>query len=206
MSSLANLFKMDSPQRRREALCAHFLSMGINAQVASRGRGEEQLRSPDENSLGTIAVYNSPISWVNLVQGMLRQSKSWEQMFSRTLGQSYHRIWYGVRDSNLRVKDHAIMFHSVRVRSLPVIGRAADVRWETMTEEVDLGPLSSDPAFKEPLLKAHLDVDVMGFSDGYWIIANRETGRLPTKAIWNAYEAVARGLVQFSRQSSKGLN
>ncbi|MBM3924676.1 MAG: hypothetical protein FJ320_01605 [SAR202 cluster bacterium] len=206
MSSLANLFKMDSPQRRREALCAHFVSLGINAQVANRGRGEEQLRASGENSLGIIAVHNSPISWIHLVQGMLKQGRSWEQMFSRTLGESYHRIWYGVRDANLRVGKQPVVFHSIRVRSVPVIGRATDVRWETMTEEVSLGPLSEDSAFKEPLLKAGLDVDVMGFSDGYWIIANRETGRLPNKPIWNAYEAVARGLIQFSRQSPNGLN
>jgi hypothetical protein len=206
MSSLVNLFKMDSPQRRREALCAHFVSMGINAQVANRGRGEEQLKHPGENSLGIIAIHNSPISWVNLVQGMLKQSRSWEQTFSRTLGATYHRIWYGVRDANLRVEEQPPVFHSIRVRSVPVVGRATDVRWETMTEEVHLGPLSTDSTLKDPVLKAGLDVEVMGFSDGYWIIANRETGRLPNMPIWKAYEAVARGLVQFSLQSPKGLN
>ena len=206
MSSLANLFRFDSPQRRREALCAHFISLGINAQVSNRGRAEEQLRAPGENSLGLISFQNSPLLWANLVQGMIRSSRSWDHLYSRTLGEAYHRIWYGVRDPNLRIEGQPIQFHSTRRRSLPVFGRAMDIQWETETEEVQLCPLSTDAAFKEPLLKARVDVDVMGFPDGYWIISNRETGRLPNTIIWNAYESVAKGLLQYSLESSNRLN
>jgi len=206
MSSLANLFRFDSPQRRREALCAHFLSLGINAQVTNRGRSEELLRAPGENSLGLITFQGGSLLWANLVQGMIRSSRSWDHLYSRTLGESYHRIWYGIRDPNLRVEGQSVQFHSTRRRSLPVFGKAVDVQWETETEEVQLGPLSTDATLKEPLLRTGVDVDVIGFPDGYWIISNRETGRLPNMLIWNAYQAVAQGLLQYSLKSSNRPN
>ena len=62
--------------------------------------------------------------------------------------------------------------------------------------------MTSDPDVKNHLIQSGVDVEVMAFPDGYWIISNRESARPPSKRIWECYQAVAQAL----KLSSKGLD
>ena len=62
--------------------------------------------------------------------------------------------------------------------------------------------MSSDEDLKRRLIEVGVDVEVIAFPDGYWIISNREAGRPPSNRIWECYEAVAQGL----KRSSKWFN
>ena len=57
------------------------------------------------------------------------------------------------------------------------LGRTVDVVWEDDVEQITLSLLSTDDDMKRCLIKEGVDVEVIGFPDGYWIISNREASR-----------------------------
>ena len=200
MQGFFDFFKPESPGERREAYCAHLVSIGINARLAQRGSPEELFRESGESSLGLIYIYNQVLDWVNVVQGPLRPARHRDMLYYRgSRWPYYYRIWYGVKDANLSISAPILRFRSMRRRSLNHFGRVVDVSWRNDLQPMDLEPLCSDDALKQRLIKERVDVDVAGFPDGYWLIANREAGRPPTQPIWECYEAVAAALLQGSK-------
>ena len=205
MQGFFDLFKPEYPGEKREAFCAHLVSIGINARLAQRGSPEELFREPKENSLGLIYIYNQVLDWANMVQGPLRSTRERDLLYYRSAARPYYyRIWYGVKDANLSISTPMLRFRSVRQRSPKVFGPVVDVTWGNELQQMELEPLCSDDALKQRLIKERVDVDVAGFPDGYWLIANREAGRPPTQPIWECYEAVAAALLQSSKHI--GLN
>ena len=203
MAGLLNALRLGSPQRRRQNLCAHLNSIGVAAQLAQKGQPEELFREPREYSMGLIYIHNQELDWANVVQGNYRSSRPGDLFFFRAPGQPfYYRIWYGIYDPNLKISEPILKFRSKRLRSLGSLGRAVDVTWQNELEPVELDPMSSDEALKRLLIEVGVDVEVMAFPDGYWIISNREAGKPPSKRIWECYEAVAQGL----KRSSKWFN
>ena len=180
--------KLDSFDRKREAVCAHLQAMGIEAQIAERGRPEEVFREPGELSLGLIYLYRQAINWINVVEGFTKAV--------RMGGQLYHRLCYGVQDPNLRIEEPRVWFRSIRQRSWWPLGRVVDLSWQDMVGPVRLYPLSGNELLKERLIKEGIDVEVVGYPDGYWLIANREGARLPSKGMWECYQAIALDLLE----------
>ena len=198
MSGLLDYFKPSSPDKKREAICAHLNSIGVEAHLRERGAPEELFRESQERSLGLIHISNQVLDWVNVAQGLLLSPRKRHQYYYRSPPQTYYyRIWYGVRDPNLKTLKES-RFHSKRHRSLWLLGPAVGVTWEDDFEHVYPEPLSSDDALKRSLMKECVDVEVMGFPDGYWIISNRVSARLPSRSLWECYQGVAQGLLQHS--------
>ena len=199
MSGLLDYFKPSSPDKKRDAICAHLNSIGVDAQLGERGAPEELFRERQERSLGLIHIHNQVLEWVNVAQGLLLSPGKRHQYYYRSPPQTYYyRIWYGVRDPNLRTFKES-RFRSKRLRSLWFLGPAIGVTWEDDFEHVYPEPLSSDDALKQSLMKECVDVEVVGFPDGYWIISNRVSARLPSRSLWECYQGVAQGLLQHSK-------
>ncbi len=203
MAGLLSGFKLRSSYRKCQGICAQLNSIGVNAQLAQKGQPEELFRDAQERSIGLIYVRNQEIAWANVVQGNYRSRSRVDLLFLRTNPHPfYYRIWYGLYDPNLKVTAPTLKLSSKRRRAIGPLGRAVDVTWQNELEPVPLEPMASDESLKRRLIKAAVDVEIMAFPDGYWIISNREAGRPPSKPIWDCYEAVAHGL----KVSSKGFD
>ena len=189
-------------QRKRSSFCSHLNAIGIRAHEAQLGRPEELFRDRHEMSIGLIHLQDPHLEWANVVQGNYSGRMPGSLLFMRTLEPLYYRIWYGVYDPNLKLPNPSLVFRSKRLRSLKLIGRVVDVSWYNELQPVELQPLTSDPYVRDHLIQSGVDVEIMAFPDGYWIISNREAGRPPSKRIWECYQAVAQGL----KLSSKGLD
>jgi len=190
-------------QQKRSDFCNHLNAIGISAHEAQKGRPEELFRENHEISIGLIHLQDPHLDWANVVQGNYRGRLPGDLLFMRTLGQPfYYRVWYGVYDPNLKLANPSLIFRSKRLRSLKLIGRAFDVSWYNELQPVVLEPMTSDPEVKAHLIQSGVDVEIMAFPDGYWIISNREAARPPSKQIWECYQAVAQGL----KRSSRGLD
>ena len=197
MPGFLDHFKVASSDRKREAICDHLNSIGVKANLAQRGSPEELFKGAQEQSLGLISIHDQVLDWVNVVRGYIRSPKAVDYLYSyRGPPQSnYYRIWYGIRDPNLKIREPK-RIRSVRHRSLRALGRAVNVTWEDEFEQVHTDSLDKDAALKRSLIMVGIDVEVMAFPDGYWIISNRETARMPSRPMWDCYQAVAKGLLQ----------
>jgi hypothetical protein len=190
-------------QQKRRGFCNHLNAIGVRAHEAQKGRPEELFRHHREISIGLIHLQDPHLDWANVVQGNYRGRLPGDLLFFRTPGQPfYYRIWYGLYDPNLKISNPSLVFRSKRLRPMNIVGRAFDVSWYNELQPVELEPMTSDPYVKDHLIQSGVDVEVMAFPDGYWIISNREAGRPPSKRIWECYQAVAQGL----KLSSKGLD
>ena len=203
MSRLLHNLGLRNHQQRRRSFCNHLNAIGVRAHEAQKGRPEELFREANEISIGLIHLQDPHLDWANVVQGNYRGRMPGDLLFMRTLGQPfYYRVWYGVHDPNLKLHNPSLLFRSKRLRTMKIIGRAVDVSWRNELQPVELEPMTSDPHIKQHLIQSGVDVEVMAFPDGYWIISNREAGRPPSRQIWECYQAVAQGL----KRSSKGLD
>ena len=189
-------------QKKRRRFCNHLNAIGVTAHEAQKGRLEELFCDQNEVSIGLIHLQDPHLDWANVVQGNYRGRTPGDLLFMRTLEAGYFRIWYGVFDPNLKLHSPSLPFRSKRLRSWKIIGRAVDVTWHNELQPVVLEPMTSDPEVKAHLIHSGVDVEVMGFSEGYWIISNREAARPPSKQIWECYQAVADGL----KRSSRGID
>ena len=65
-SQLREAFRDDT----RDVVCAHLQSLGIDAQMAPRGRAEENTRAVGftHRSLGVLDISEGPIRWVNVTR------------------------------------------------------------------------------------------------------------------------------------------
>ena len=96
----------------REDLCAGLRAIGVDAQIAGRGRPEEKTNG--HYSEGVIDVSEGPIRWVNVV--------SWGGG-----ERDYYQTDYGVPDPRWLPR---LNIRSIRMRSFPIFGRGINVRWK----------------------------------------------------------------------------
>ena len=201
MAGLLNTLGLRSHQRRRHTFCAHLNSIGVEANLAQKGQPEELFREHQEYSTGLIYIHDRHLDWANVVQGNYRSRLTRDLLFFRSLGQRfYYRIWYGIYDPNLKLAAPTLKFRSKRHWSMKSLGHAVDVSWHNEIETVELEPMTSDQTIKDHLIKSGVDIEVIAFPDGYWIISNREAGKPPSKRIWECYQAVAEGLKRSSKR------
>ena len=200
MAGLLHSLGLRNHQQKRRGFCNHLNAIGVTAHEAQKGRPEELFRERHEISIGLIHLQDPYLDWANIVQGNYRGRMPGDLLFLRTFGQPfYYRVWYGVHDPNLKLHNPTLVFRSRRHRTLGLVGRAIDVTWQNELQPVILEPMTSDPTVKEHIIKAAVDLEVMAFPDGYWIISNREAARPPNRSIWECYQSVAEALKRSSR-------
>ena len=107
--------------KRRKELCADLQSLGIDAQMAPRGRVEENTYTDPILSLGVIDILDGPIRWVNVTCRLTSDEET-----------TRHLV-YGVPDPKVRPG-----FPEVRINAIPIrererfwlSRRVTGVRWE----------------------------------------------------------------------------
>jgi len=174
--------------KKRNDICAHLRSLGIDAQIAERGRAEEKIGG--KGSLGIIDIREGPIRWVNV--GRIGGD------VDPVSGQLYYTD-YGVPDPRLgkniphrRIKPlKPLEIHSVSKRSLLFLGKAIDLQWEGRDYGLGIvGCLNSDISIKQPIMESG-DVTIHTYRIHRCWIITVETRDGPSRKLWSCYQAIA---------------
>jgi hypothetical protein len=140
--------------KTRDDFCSKLKTMGINAQLAARGRFEEGIidmdLDPGGYSLGIIGLEESPIKWINI------------RKESGSKGQDYpvYHIDYGIVDMKLRPDSPYRTYHFF------------NSRWQGRDSGSGiLDRLNNDPGLKESFLEG---IRIAAITDyGCWIISKK---------------------------------
>ena len=208
--------------RTRRRLSTDLHIMGLNVHIAERGQPEEGVSGGlMGNSLGLIAVQDSPIKWLNLL----------EHPASRYASATYTNV-YVVPDNRVRSGGY-LELRSTRKRSASVYGRVIDLywtanfvgtrvvinpeeEWDDDMEERLLDRMNNNTALKTGLIKLNEDITVRSVPNFWcWAISSGsyqesrlsyETKRLaPSREQWDCYQMIAQLLLETSAagQTSK---
>ena len=180
-------------KNERDDIYADLQALGIDAQVAERGRLEEKIGG--WGSLGLIDIPKGPISWVNVRK----------EIQSGEYGTSIdYYIDYGIPDPRLGPASPEIYIYSVRKKTFPLVGKVVDLHWEGRASFLSpigklgariINRLKSDILIKYPLIKESYDVKIRASGDhGCWIIETK-TRSAPSEELWNCYQTIAQHLL-----------
>ena len=182
-------------------ICAELQALGIDAQMAERGRPEEKIGGEDNRnldefclrgiSLGLIDIPEGPIRWVNI-----------RDEHSEHVNIYYTN--YGVPDPRLGPASPVMYIYSVRKKNFPLVGRVVDLHWKgrewyfTPVRNQGLriiDRLKSDILIKHSLIKESFDVKIYASRDyRCWIISTKTRSPL-SEDLWDCYQAIARHLL-----------
>lgn len=186
--------------KTRDSLCADLCALGINAQMAERGRPEEHIIVLDRGlylnvrreSLGLIEIRDSPIRWVNVVRRRLGGFIPERISYSNE---------YLVPDPNMPTKQY-LKAKSVSKRNVPLTGIITDLHWEGDLEGDSIRRMNEDILLKEALIELKEDLEIGGYPDyQHWAIATKwlSADRLRvSREQWDCYETIARHLLESS--------
>jgi hypothetical protein len=185
--------------RTRDNVCAGLRELGIDAQMAPRGRTEERLGKG--NSLGVIDIANGPIRWVNIY--IVRPSGEGSLPFER---EQYYTD-YGVPDPRLRPQSSKPHYKSVHKKTALLRGQVIDFYWKG--KDFGLGildRLNDDTSLKDSLMKSpDVEIQVADYFDDSdmdwhrcWVITEelrawyKKTETMNYyHELWNCYQAIA---------------
>ena len=170
--------------KTRDGICAGLRMCGIDARMAVRGQVEEEVAG--EGSLGIIHVPDGPIRWINV-----RKERHGSGQSSTT----YYYTEYGVPDSRLGLDSPKAQIQTVRVKSLPIVGKVVDLRWKGGDSDLGIiGRLNSDDQLKQPIMESR-DVTITAIRDYRCWIMSTQTRDVPSGELWNCYQAIAQHLL-----------
>ncbi len=169
----------------RDAICDDLRCLGLNAQMAPRGRWEEMRSGSFGRSLGLITIPQGPIQWINI------------QEYSDEFYLDYYVI-FGIPDS--RLGDRSLgkfKINCFNVLKIPLVG-VIKLSWKG--NDLGLGivdRLSGDESVTS-FLAASRYVEIRAFT-GFWTISVDVRGgkffdgrpRFATRERWDCYQAIA---------------
>jgi hypothetical protein len=212
---LLDNIKAKLKDRKRRRLGTDLRAIGLSVRIKERGQPEEGISGGLMGvSLGLIAIENSPIKWINLL----------EHPASRYASATYTNV-YVVPDSRVRSGGY-LELRSARRRSASVYGRVIDLdwtanfvgtrvvvnpeeEWDDDMEERLLDRINNDTTLKANLIRLNEDITVRSVPNFWcWAISSgsyQERGvsyehkRLaPALEQWHCFETIARHLVEAS--------
>ena len=171
----------DNPFRdhARDDFCQALRVLGINAQMAERGRTEEKIGS--DRSLGVIDLQEGPIRWVNM---------TWVSYGGGMAGGStYYYANFGVPDPRMPPDFPPFIIRSVKIKTRPIVGRVTGVRWKGSYEANKYAPGVIRRLQGDDTISIHPN-------HACWIITV-ESKYSPTRGLWRCYNAIAEHLLAF---------
>ncbi|HEY41726.1 MAG TPA: hypothetical protein G4O18_07695 [Dehalococcoidia bacterium] len=212
---LLDKIKARLKDRTRRRLSTDLRAIGLNAQTMERGQPEEGISGGLMGaSLGLIAIQNSPIKWINLL----------EHPASRYASATFTNV-YVVPDSRVRSGGY-LELRSARRRTASVYGRVIDIdwtanfvgtrvvvnpdeEWDEDMEERLLDRINNDTTLKTNLIRLNEDITVRSVPNFWcWAISSgsyQESGYsyehkklAPSREQWDCFEVIAWHLVEAS--------
>lgn len=157
-NSLGNFFfrvRESFRDKTRDDFFTFLKTMGIDAQIATRGRFEEEIRDSDleygGNSLGIIGIEKGPINWINIrKRGGMESRDTLVYFFD-----------YGIRDAKLTTDLPFRTYHFV------------NSRWEGSDSGAGImDRLNNDPSLRQPFLEG---IRIAAIADyGCWILSKKQ--------------------------------
>ena len=187
MGGLKDLVRDDTRDRIYKTL----QNMGISAQMAERGRSEEEVGlRPYFKSLGLIDIRESPISWINVIR-------------KRITHITEYFLNYCMPDSRLSQVSPEVLFKTSHKRKFLVFGKISDLTWEGKDSDTGIiNQLNSDSVLKEAVINSKVVYTVTSYGKGgYWIISSSYTElnvnptRSPSEEEWYSCQLIAQHLL-----------
>ena len=146
--------------------------------------------------MGVIDIAGSPIRWVNVKKSVDSGLGIFIISFGTLVGGgSDWYTEYGVPDPRIGPTFPNVQIKTVRVKRLPLIGKAVDLRWKGDDFGLRvMDRLSSDRSISQPIMDSY-GLEVRAHSgDGCWILT---TGvkKAPPRKLWDCYQAIAHHLL-----------
>lgn len=162
--------------KTRDYLCATLQSMGVDAEIARRGRPEEQMSGG--GSLGLIEIFEGPIRWVDV-----------RRLYRHAGEETVYFYDYGVPDSRLQSNAPGVEIESKRKRD----------NWQWRGTDAGLGiigRLNGDISIEYTLIRTKTPkVTIRTYTlPGCWVISSEAIGML-SQELWNCYQAIAKHLL-----------
>lgn len=137
-------YRPEDEDDTRDELCTALKNLGLNAQMAARGRVEEKIYFGPRRSLGVIDIAEGPIRWVNVTE----ETSTWGGGDDPDF---LDFVVYGVPDSRVGPGFPEVRLKAVWVKTFP--GQITGVRWKG--EDFGLGivdRLSQDVSLASAML------------------------------------------------------
>lgn len=189
MSLLSRLLeKLKFRDDTRDQLCTALKDLGLDAQMAARGRVEQKIYFGPRWSLGVIDIAEGPIRWVNVTQ----ETITWGGEDPPLL----HFVVYGVPDPRVGPG-----FPKVRVKITGVRWKGKDFGLgivDRLSQDVSVASAIMDGAIN-PFLnvmwpRAVPRVEIRAYPyRSCWMLATPTLA--PSKQEWDCYQAIARHLL-----------
>lgn len=178
-------------------------AIGLDAQKVERGRPEEHIGEDWKGkSQGLIEIQGSPIRWVNV----LKEETSGTGP-NNPGSVDYHKV-YLIPHPSMGLQK--LELKSVRVKSVPVVGRVVDLKWKGNFEGNKISQFSQDISLSQTLIRLKEDIEVHSHPDhGCWsLLSSRSSTGIfpwvlfarpaPSRIQWDCYETIARYLLESS--------
>ncbi len=175
--------------KTRDNLAYALNLLGVRAELAERGRAEEQIHSSWRRSLGVIDILEGPIRWINVTKrdGSQHSPPQWW-------------IILCIPDERPPSIHDTIEISTVRRKLFPLFGKVVDVTWTGDDQGAGLaGTLSRDPTVKK--LSARVgNLEVRSYSEefqGWTLQVDRRLRPMPQD--WKTITTIAEHLLSAPR-------
>ena len=171
----------------RDNVCTALQKLGVRAELAERGRTEEEVTPSWMKSHGVIDVLDRQIGWV-IVKSMMSNK-----------GAKFWWVEYGVPDQRV-----AGAFPKVKIKTSPVrakprkthlVGRVVGLRWKGV--DSDLGiirRLNDDVSLRQPLTGSG-DLEIRAYPEHRcWVLIADPDDPIrvdPSSELWDSIETIA---------------
>lgn len=202
--------------KTRDKLCAHLRSLGIEAQMAPRGRAEENIYTGPRESLGIIDIAKGPIPWVNVTSATMSVGGDPDRRMPYYLVYGVPDTRIGLGFPNVRVKAVSVKkFERGWLARLHGVKVAIGVRWEG--EDFGLGivqHLSQDVSLASAITDGQSfgliseenprdgPVEILAYPDRSWWMLTTKEALTPSKQEWDCYQSIASYLLGTPLQPS----
>lgn len=187
----------DFQLRRLDMFYTQICQWKLKASLAERGTVEERMsgRSP---SLGVIRIMDGQIRWVNIQTDIATDWTAGE--FSVKKYKYIDYTEYGIPDPRLTPESAGggLPFLHIkldRVKSFPLVGRPVSIRWKGEDVGLDIiSRLNSDILLNNQLIDSPKTEITADDYHHCWILSIK-TGDVPSKELWDSYQAIAQNLL-----------
>lgn len=185
--------------KTRNRICADLQRLGVDAQMATRGRCEEKVRSAFFNffvalfgtsmeSLGIIDIPDSLIRWVNVRKSMAVSQYG--------VSQPSYYIDCGVPDFRLN-PNFKLRIKSVHFKHFSLWRKEkVDLRWKGKDSGSGIiRRLDSDISIKQAIMMSDSDLTIHANGDRRCWIISTEFHDILSRELWNCYQTIAKHLI-----------
>jgi len=176
----------------KHKVCRGLRAIGLDARVIEGRHLLGYLLKKDDQSLGLIAIQNSPIQFVNVIKDVEVYS------YPNSGSKSRCRNVYVITDPTV-VKGEYRLIQCVPVkRSLPY-SKPRDIHWKSRLQDRLYYKLSEDMLLNRSLIQLKQTITIKSFpGQACWsMYSNRFKSGAPSRSEWHCYEMIARHLLEY---------